>query len=134
METNLLDKMLGSYLKDQVPVTLTLQNKIHVSGKIKAFDSYVIVMDGRKNEIVYRHAVSCLAPSGREERTQPVALKTTPIKPASIPAKYPSQSSPKPKTVKPAPRMAAAPSEPGIGNTMKEGLMKWMQEQKVSDK
>jgi len=134
METNLLDKMLGSYLMDQVPVTLTLQNKIHVHGKIKAFDSYVIIMDGRKNEIIYRHAVSCLVPSGREERTQPVALKTAPIKPAPAPAKYPSPSSPKPKTAKPAPRMAAAPNEPGIGNTMKEGLMKWMQEQKASDK
>ena len=48
METNLLDRMLNSYLAGQIPVTITLQNKIRVSGKIRAFDSYVIVMEGQK--------------------------------------------------------------------------------------
>jgi RNA chaperone Hfq len=58
MECNLLDRMLNSYLESQMPVTITLQNKIRVSGKIRAFDSYVIVVEGQKREIVYRHAVS----------------------------------------------------------------------------
>ena len=134
METNLLDRMLGSYLNDQVPITLTLQNKIRVTGRIKAFDSYVIIMDGKKREIIYRHAVSCLAPSDREEQKQPSVLRTARTKPAPVPAKYPSQTASKPKPTKPAPIAASASLEPGISNTMKEGLMKWMQEQKAPAK
>ena len=68
METNLLDRMLNTYLTELTPVTITLQNKIRVSGKIKAFDSYVIIMEGQKREIVYRHAVSSLCSAVQEEQ------------------------------------------------------------------
>ena len=69
METNLLDRMLNDLLgPTQDTVTVTLQNKIRVSGKIKAFDSYVIIMEGQKREILYRHAVSCLALLSRRNR------------------------------------------------------------------
>ena len=44
METNLLDRMLSAYQEAQVPVTVTLQNNIRVSGRIRAFESYVIMM------------------------------------------------------------------------------------------
>ncbi len=74
METNLLDRMLETYLTEQTPVTVTLQNKIRVSGRIKAFDSYVIVMEDQKQEILYRHAVSCLSPLAQaEQKRQPAA-------------------------------------------------------------
>ena len=71
METNLFDRMLSTYMTEQTAVTLTLQNKIRVSGKVKAFDSYVVVMEGQKREILYRHAISSLAPlrAGRAETT-----------------------------------------------------------------
>ena len=58
METNLFDRMLSAYMTEQTSVTLTLQNKIRVSGKVKAFDSYVVIMEGQKREILYRHAIS----------------------------------------------------------------------------
>lgn len=67
METNLLDRMLSSYMAEQSPVTVTLQNKIKVSGKIKAFDSYVILMEKPKREILYRHAISSIALHLQEE-------------------------------------------------------------------
>src|SRR5512147_2282012 len=68
METNLFDRMLNTYMTDQTTVTLTLQNKIRVSGRVKAFDSYVVIIEDQKREILYRHAISSLAPSAQEVR------------------------------------------------------------------
>ena len=125
METNLLDRMLDIYLTERAAVTVTLQNKIRVSGRIRAFDSYVIVMEGHKREIVYRHAVSCISPlvqetqKRRPETSRPVAAKTAPSKPS--------------KAVSNKPLQAQSPlaTDDSLNNSMKDGLLKWMQEQKA---
>jgi RNA chaperone Hfq len=129
MEQNLLDRMLDQYQKEQAPVTLTLQNKVRVHGKIKAFDSYVILMDNQKNEILYRHAVSSLSLFVQEEIRQP-----SPSRPVqSKPSPRPSRPSPrKPREAPQTPTMAAAGGESGLNSGMKEGLLKWMQTQKVN--
>lgn len=136
METNLLDKMLSSYLSRKTPVTIVLQNKTRISGRIRMFDSYVIVMENQKNEIVYRHAVSSLLPAlYAEQARQPRELRVEQVKaaskPAPIAANYPKQSAAKGRSSRPAPKVAAAASDPGLSNSMKEGLLKWMQEQKA---
>jgi host factor-I protein len=130
METNLLDRMLDAYQSEQTAVTVTLQNKIRISGKIKAFDSYVIVLESQKREIVYRHAVSCLAPYAQGEQKQPAPSprpRTAQAKLAAKPAKPSAQKPKQPQAV-----LSAAIGEPGINNSMKEGLLKWMQEQKAA--
>lgn len=133
METNLLDRMLNTYLTEQTQVTVTLQNKIRVSGKVKAFDSYVIVMEGPKREILYRHAISTLSPAVQEELKRPPAQQR-PVtgKPAVSPNPMPQKSAVrKPRPVHPQPTLSASASEP-INSSMKEGLLKWMQEQKAA--
>ncbi len=124
MESNLLDRMLTTYLEAQTPVTITLQNKIRVSGKISAFDSYVIVMQGQKREIVYRHAVSCLSAAVQEPRR--TSIVKTPSKPESHASKQPPRRTKQP----PAPALVASSPQTSINTTMKEGLLRWMQEQK----
>lgn len=123
--------MLNGYLTAQVPITITLQNKIRVVGRVKAFDSYVIVMEGQKREIIYRHAVSCLAPSTTEEpkrtsRTYKTASMKTIPKSAKTTAQN-HRSSPQPQAM-----FSASTDETGLNNSMKEGLIKWMQEQKAA--
>ena len=138
METNLLDRMLETYLQEQTPITVVLQNKIRVTGKIRAFDSYVIVMDDQKKEILYRHAVSCISPLMQEEqRRQPVShkpapVRTTPSSPPRIAPQKPSyKPSPKPRPAQPQ-ALSASSGDPGLSNSMKDGLLKWMQEQKAA--
>ena len=127
MESNLLDRMLNTYLESQAPVSITLQNKVRVSGRIRAFDSYVIVMEGQKREIVYRHAVSCLAAAAQQDaRRSPVSVKPAAARPAQ-PAPRQAARRPKPAT---APALVAAPADASINTSMREGLLKWMQEQK----
>ena len=138
METNLLDKMLSSYLSQKTPVTIVLQNKNRVSGRIRMFDSYVIVMENQKNEIVYRHAISSLLPAlAAEQDHRPSEQRTEQPRPAARPAPKASnhrkQAADKGRPSRPAPKVAAAASasDPGLSNSMKEGLLRWMQEQKA---
>ena len=137
METNLLDKMLSSYLSRKTPVTIVLQNKNRVSGRIRMFDSYVIVMENQKNEIVYRHAISSILPGAAEQVRQPREQRGDQARPASTkPARkaatYPKQASAIGRSSRPAPKAAAAAaSDPGLSNSMKEGLLRWMQEHKA---
>lgn len=128
METNLLDRMLNEYQSLQTPVTVTLQNKIRVSGKIRAFDSYVIIMEGHKREILYRHAVASLAPHIRDEQQRQAApIRAAVQKTASRPQKNGAH---KPRPSAQQAQLAAASAESSINTTMKDGLLKWMQEQK----
>ena len=130
METNLLDRMLNAYLTEQIAVTITLQNKIRVSGKVKAFDSYVIVVEGQKCEILYRHAVSSLARHFQEEqRRQPNQIRQAAAKSMPSPQKMVAQKA-RPEQ-SPAP-LSMSPADNRINNGMKEGLLKWMQEQKAA--
>ncbi len=132
METNLLDRMLNIYLTDQTPVTVTLQNKIRVSGKIKAFDSYVIIMEGMKREILYRHAISSLAPTPQEwQKRQAVVNRPAQAKVVPKQQKITTHK-PHPHPAHQTSALSASAAEPSINTGMKEGLLKWMQEQKAA--
>jgi RNA chaperone Hfq len=138
MEINLLDRMLETYLHEQTPVTVVLQNKIRVTGKIRAFDSYVIVMDDQKREILYRHAVSCISPLFHEEQkrqpavTRPAPTPTASARPPRVASQKPSHKpSNKPRPTQPQ-AVSASAGDPGLSNSMKDGLLKWMQEQKAA--
>ncbi len=128
MESNLLDRMLNTYLEAQTPVAITLQNKIRVSGRVKAYDSYVIVVDGQRREIVYRHAVSCVAATGVQEPRRAADSAKTPS--AKAVPRPPKPAVPQSVKRPPAQPIAAASAETSINTTMKDALLKWMQEQK----
>jgi RNA chaperone Hfq len=129
METNLLDRMLNTYLAARSLVTVTLQNKIRMTGRVQAFDSYVIVLEGQKREILYRHAISSITTAAPEEpkRSSPSQ------KPASarMPARQP-RTDHRPKQIQPQQALSASTGDSSINNSMKEGLLKWMQEQKAA--
>ena len=60
---NLQDAILNEVRKDRVPVTLFLMNGFQLRGVITGFDSFVVVLvtDG-KQQMIYKHAISTLAP------------------------------------------------------------------------
>jgi host factor-I protein len=135
MDVNLLDKMLTAYREQKTPVTIVLQNKARVSGKVQAFDNYVIVLENGRNEIVYRHAISSLSPGTAVEQTRPAQQRPEQAIPAPRPAKQAAPASHKQKagkTVPLAPKTSAASAEHNINTGMKEGLLRWMREQKAS--
>ncbi len=62
-QMNLQDAILTEVKKDKVPVTLFLMNGFQLRGVITGFDSFVVVLvtDG-KQQMIYKHAISTLAP------------------------------------------------------------------------
>ena len=61
--TNLQDAILTEVRRDKVPVTMFLMNGFQLRGTVTGFDSFVVVLvtDG-KQQMIYKHAISTLAP------------------------------------------------------------------------
>ena len=130
METHLLDSMLNSYKAQGTQVTLVLQNRSRVSGRVRAFDSYIVVMQAERSEIVYRHAVSSIFPTPAPAAASTAEKRPEQAMPSARPAKTAAPASDRKKKERPGSRPAAAP-EPTLNTSMKEGLLRWMQEQKA---
>ena len=60
---NLQDAILNEVCREKVPVTLFLMNGFQLRGVMTGFDSFVVVLvsDG-KQQMIYKHAISTLAP------------------------------------------------------------------------
>ena len=60
---NLQDAILSEVRRDKTPVTLFLMNGFQLRGIITGFDSFVVVLvsDGTQ-QMIYKHAISTLAP------------------------------------------------------------------------
>ena len=60
---NLQDAILKECRRDKVPVTLFLMNGFQLRGIVTGYDSFVVVLvsDG-KQQMIYKHAISPLAP------------------------------------------------------------------------
>ena len=60
---NLQEAILGEVKRDKIPVTLFLMNGFQLRGTITGYDNFVVVLvsDG-KQQMIYKHAISTLAP------------------------------------------------------------------------
>ena len=62
-KANLQDVFLLRAKRDRVPVTMFLMNGFQMRGTITGFDAFVVVLDSEgKQQIIYKHAISTLAP------------------------------------------------------------------------
>lgn len=61
---NLQEAILKESRRDHVPVTLFLMNGFQLRGIITGYDNFVVVLvsDG-KQQMIYKHAISTLAPA-----------------------------------------------------------------------
>ena len=71
---NLQDAILKEVRREKVPVTLFLMNGFQLRGVITGFDSFVVVLvsDG-KQQMIYKHAISTLAPIRPRKSAAPTA-------------------------------------------------------------
>jgi host factor-I protein len=61
---NLQDVFLNQCRKERIVVTIFLTNGFQFKGMVKGFDSYVVILDcDGKQQLVYKHAISTVAPS-----------------------------------------------------------------------
>jgi host factor-I protein len=59
---HLQDVFLNQMRKEKIPVTMYLVNGARISGTIKGFDNFVILMKQENQQLVYKHAISTIIP------------------------------------------------------------------------
>ena len=60
---NLQDAILKEVRRDKIPLTLFLMNGFQLRGIVTGFDSFVVVLLAEgKQMMIYKHAISTLAP------------------------------------------------------------------------
>ena len=63
MTDNLQDLFLNQLVEEKISVSIYLLNGIKLQGLIASFDQHVIVLNGVSPQLIYKHAVSTIAPS-----------------------------------------------------------------------
>jgi host factor-I protein len=61
-QVNLQDIFLNQMRKEKIPVTMYLVNGARISGTIKGFDNFVILLKQENQQLVYKHAISTIIP------------------------------------------------------------------------
>ena len=73
-QITLQEAILDEVIRDKVPLTLFLMNGFQLRGTITGYDSFVVVLvsDG-KQQMIYKHAISTLAPARSLKAAAPTA-------------------------------------------------------------
>lgn len=62
-QLNLQDTFLNLVRKDKTPVTIYLVNGFQIKGIVKGFDNFTVIVEmDQKQQLVYKHAISTVAP------------------------------------------------------------------------
>tara|TARA_B110000305_G_C18999948_1_gene430068 strand:- start:71 stop:316 length:246 start_codon:yes stop_codon:yes gene_type:complete len=59
---NLKDPFLNILRKERIPVSIFLVSGIKLQGQIESFDQFVVLLKNTVSQMVYRHAISTIAP------------------------------------------------------------------------
>jgi len=69
---NIQDTFLNTVRKDKSPITIYLVSGVKLTGKIRSFDKYSVLLESNSQEqLVFKHAISTVVSSrgGHTERT-----------------------------------------------------------------
>jgi host factor-I protein len=90
---NIQDTFLNTVRKDKTPITIYLVSGVKLTGKIRSFDKYSVLLENNSQEqLIFKHAISTVVSSRNvmhgEHRAAPAAFSGT--GPASVPAAAPA--------------------------------------------
>ena len=74
-QVNLQDIFLNQMRKEKIPVTMYLVNGARLTGTIKGFDNFVILMKQENQQLVYKHAISTIIPDKPVEISEGIEVK-----------------------------------------------------------
>ena len=70
-KANLQDIFLLRAKNERLPVTMFLMNGFQMRGTITGFDAFVVILDSDgKQQVIYKHAISTIAPLRAVDLTQ----------------------------------------------------------------
>jgi host factor-I protein len=82
-QVNLQDVFLNQMRKEKIPVTMYLVNGARLTGTIKGFDNFVILMKQENQQLVYKHAISTIIPEKPVDLLETIESKKTEQEPAA---------------------------------------------------
>src|ERR1700686_2174938 len=98
---NIQDTFLNTVRKDKSPITIYLVSGVKLTGKIRSFDKYSVLLENNSQEqLIFKHAISTVV-SGRAA----MHLDTRPERPTEV------------RSASLAPSHAAAPTTPASTGT-----------------
>ncbi len=60
---NLQDSFLNQVRKENLPVVIYLVNGFQIRGLVRGFDNFTVIIENEgKQQLVYKHAISTIAP------------------------------------------------------------------------
>ena len=77
-QVNLQDIFLNQMRKEKIPVTMYLVNGARLTGTIKGFDNFVILLKQDNQQLVYKHAISTIIPDKPVELPEGMEIKKKP--------------------------------------------------------
>jgi len=85
---NIQDSFLNTARKDKCVITIYLLSGVKLSGRIRSFDKYSVVLDTNNQEqLIFKHAISTVVmsrpPHPVERHLEPRAASETPAPPAT---------------------------------------------------
>jgi host factor-I protein len=84
---NIQDTFLNTVRKDKSPITIYLVSGVKLTGKIRSFDKYSVLLENNAQEqLIFKHAISTVVsgrPSVHEARPADSRVAAAPAEPAS---------------------------------------------------
>lgn len=74
-QVNLQDIFLNQMRKEKISVTMYLVNGARLTGTIKGFDNFVILLKQENQQLVYKHAISTIIPDKSVDLLENVEMK-----------------------------------------------------------
>jgi host factor-I protein len=74
-QVNLQDIFLNQMRKEKISVTMYLVNGARLTGTIKGFDNFVILLKQENQQLVYKHAISTIIPDKPVEILENMEMK-----------------------------------------------------------
>ena len=87
---NIQDTFLNSARKDKAPITVYLLSGVKLTGRIRSFDKYSVVLESNNQEqLIFKHAISTVvlgkgihhSPTHATDRPGPAAVTAQPVVP-----------------------------------------------------
>ena len=92
---NIQDTILNTVRKDKTPITIYLVSGVKLTGKIRSFDKYSVLLENNSQEqLIFKHAISTVVSNRTVMHTEhrPVGVATgagpTPV--AAVPSAAPA--------------------------------------------
>lgn len=85
---NIQDTFLNTVRKDKSPITIYLVSGVKLTGKIRSFDKYSVLLENNSQEqLIFKHAISTVV-SGRAGHGEPrvEGRAINPLTPSGLPA------------------------------------------------